>query len=147
MIRAVLSFADLRSALVRVISGTTITEVAKDLGVERSSLSHRLKRNFPEEYAAALASGVISPGATEQSYAKRRKVTETCPAVHAYLHGEGTLQEVADRFGMPLSTLGNRVRRLKMRTDKKEQAAARQAEIERNLEQTQAQLKKEPGLE
>lgn len=92
-----------RAAFDEVLSGRTLSEVARELGVHVTTLAERCCRRYPQEYAQAQRSGRISPGARTQPADPKD------PAVAAYLEGPLSLREVAREYGIPVSTLRYKV--------------------------------------
>lgn len=135
--RAILSLQQLRQIMDRAILGEKITHMAEEYGVERATLTQRLHRRFPEEYAKLAAAGLISSVPSEAARKRRADAADerwaNDPAVLEYLHGNGidtdsgvvtdlrdqhpahprpiTMQQVADKYGISLTAMRTRVQR------------------------------------
>lgn len=117
----ILTREQLRQVFDRVLKGEKISHISEELGVEATGLTHRLRRQYPDEYARASDSGLISTGWSSRASKERAEKTETDPAVQAYLQGKGTYKDIAAQYDIPWTTLYNRVQRvLKLQKERAE---------------------------
>ena len=114
--KAALTPQQLRTVFDRVVRGETISDISKELGVDRSALTQRLKRRFPEEYSKAASSGFISGRNSKATLDRKADEILRCPAVRDYLDGKGTLKAVSANYGISSVALHKRVKRYRSLT-------------------------------
>lgn len=95
--------------------GEKLVHLAAEYGVERTALINRLKRRYSEEYEKLTRGKLISSAPSEEALRRRTAKLDEKWANHQsvldYLHGNGTLQQIADKNGITLSAMQQRVQR------------------------------------
>lgn len=111
---------NLPDALDKVSKGFTIAEVAKEYGIDRSTLLRKLDRYYPEEMRQLRDTGALTKGGYRALSAKQGDLNEVAkhPAVIDILLKGMTYQEASDKYGIPKMTLYSRVKRVKDMTAK-----------------------------